>query len=493
MHAKPINNMSRRVRQEWPGIHQCLRQRANGQRKFLRIAVFVPCNSRIYCPDALRPSNTRPRAAPHTITRRSRMKARVARAIARLSLLWDRYKRPVKRTYQVPAMGIAYLYRRYLTGPVFVAVTGSLGKTQVKNAIAVILAKLGDVQFDPGTDNRTYDAAKNLLRVRPSHAACIQEIGLAGPNTMARPVRLYRPDISLITVIRSDHSADFESRHAQVLEKAEVIRVLPEEGWAILNADEPDLDVLRAETRAKICTFGLSEGADVRAENVVARGPAPVSFDLCVAGHKHSVTTRLHGMHNVYTALGAAAVGHVLGLPIDDIADAIGDIEPVSGRMQFVEHDDGVRFLLDDFKASVGSLGAIADYLRGYDSESGRRILVLGSINYGTADLTGDYLQVIDSVADCCDEVLLTGGFTSSLDTARLPAGVRLFETTREVADDLHPRLKSGDLVVIKCRNMHEHLRRVEISRRSTVNCWQMNCDRKSFCEDCPFLRHHLV
>jgi UDP-N-acetylmuramoyl-tripeptide--D-alanyl-D-alanine ligase len=309
---------------------------------------------------------------------------------------------------------------------------------------------------------------------------------------MARPVRLYRPDISVITVIRSDHSADFASRHDHVLEKAVVIRDLSEEGWAILNADEPDLDVLRGETRANICTYGLSENADVRAVNVVARGPDPLRFDLQLAGDSRTVITRLHGMHNVYTVLGAAAVGYVSGLSIVEIGDAIGSIEAVPGRMQFVEHEDGVRFLLDDFKASVGSLGAIADYLRAFDADSGKRILALGSINYGGADLTEDYLRVIESVAGCCDEILLAGEFTSSLDTTRLPASVRLFKTTREVADDLNPRLKSGDLVVIKCRNMHEHLRRIEISRRSTVNCWQMNCERKSFCEQCPFLKHHL-
>jgi UDP-N-acetylmuramoyl-tripeptide--D-alanyl-D-alanine ligase len=420
------------------------------------------------------------------------MNKQLARATARLSLLWDRYKRPVKRTYQVPAMGVAYLYRRLLTRPIFVGVTGSLGKTQLKNSIAVVLSRLGAVQFDPGTDNRTYDAAKNLLRVRQSHAAVVQEIGMAGPNTMTRPVRLYRPDIAVITVIRSDHSADFRSRHEHVLEKAAIIRDLPGDGWAILNADEPDLEVLQAETDANVCTYGLSRQADVRATNVVARGPAPVQFDLVIAGNSRRVRTRLHGKHNVHSALGAAAVGHVVGLPIDEIAQAVESIEAVSGRMQFVEHDDSVRFLLDDFKASAGSLAAIADYLRSFEAGTGRKCLALGSITYGSSDLTGDYLQVIESVVDCCDEILLVGGFTKSLEVTRLPKAVRLFETTRQCADDLLPRLRSGDLVVLKCRNMHEHLRRLEISRRATVNCWQMTCERKSFCDECRFLEEHI-
>jgi UDP-N-acetylmuramoyl-tripeptide--D-alanyl-D-alanine ligase len=390
-------------------------------------------------------------------------------------------------------MGVAFLYRRLLTRPVFVGVTGSLGKTQLKNAIAVVLSRLGTVQFDPGTDNRTYDAAKNLLRVRQSHAACVQEIGLAGPNTMTRPVRLYRPDIAIITVIRSDHSADFGSRHEHVLEKAAIIRDLPEDGWAILNADETDLEVLRAETRANVFTYGISGHADVRATDVTARGPAPVEFDLCIAGENRRVRTRLHGEHNVYSALGAAAVGHVVGLSIDEIALALGQIEAVSGRMQFVEHDDGVRFLLDDFKASVGSLAAVADYLNKFEAGGARKILVLGSINYGSSDITSDYLQVIESVADSCDEILLVGDFTNSLVKARLPGAVRLFETTRQCAEDLLPRVRPGDLVVLKCRNMHEHLRRIEISRRATVNCWQMNCERKSFCDECRFLEEHIV
>jgi UDP-N-acetylmuramoyl-tripeptide--D-alanyl-D-alanine ligase len=389
-------------------------------------------------------------------------------------------------------MGVAFFYRRLLTRPVFVGVTGSLGKTQLKNAIAVVLSRLGAVKFDPGTDNRTYDAAKNLLQVRQSHAAVVQEIGMAGPNTMARPVRLYRPDIAIITVIRSDHSADFGSRREHVLEKAAIIRNLPVDGWAILNADEPELEVLQAETRANVCTYGLSTHADVRAGNVVARGPAPVQFDLCIAGDSQRVTTRLHGEHNVYTALGAAAVGHVVGLPIDEIAMAVGNVEAVSGRMQFVEHDDGVRFLLDDFKASVGSLAAIADYLKNFEAGSARKVLVLGSINYGSGDSTGDYLQVIESVEGGCDEILLVGDFTKSLEITRLPKAVRLFETTRQCADDLLPRVRSGDLVVLKCRNMHEHLRRLEISRRATVNCWQMECERKSFCDECRFLEEHI-
>jgi UDP-N-acetylmuramyl pentapeptide synthase len=130
--------------------------------------------------------------------------------------------------------------------------------------------------------------------------------------------------------------------------------------------------------------------------------------------------------------------------------------------------------------------------LKNFEAGSARKVLVLGSINYGSGDSTGDYLQVIESVEGGCDEILLVGDFTKSLEITRLPKAVRLFETTRQCADDLLPRVRSGDLVVLKCRNMHEHLRRLEISRRATVNCWQMDCERKSFCDECRFLEEHI-
>ena len=404
----------------------------------------------------------------------------------------DRYKRPLKRTYQVPLTGVASVYRRIVKNPVYVGVTGSLGKTQLKSLIAAILSGRGRVQYDPGTDNRTYDAAKNLLQLRPSDFACVQEIGLAGPGTMARPVSVFRPDIAVITNVRSDHGSEFRDRHEHVLEKATIIRALPEAGWAILNADESDLEVLKRQTAANVLTFGLAEHADVRGTNISARPSGALVLDVNYAGVVVTIPTQLHGAHNAYAVLAAAAVGVAAGLPLNEFVDAVGTVVPIPGRMEYVEHADGVRFLLDDFKASAGSLVAVAAYLRTFDAGDGRKILILGSITYGSSDPTGDYLQVIDSVAGYCDEVLLVGFTAAEVENDRLPANIGVFASTRDCAEHLLPRLRSGDLVVVKGRNSDDHLRRLEISRRETVNCWLMDCGKKAFCGDCRFVSQPL-
>ncbi|MFT5418688.1 MAG: UDP-N-acetylmuramoyl-tripeptide--D-alanyl-D-alanine ligase [Gammaproteobacteria bacterium] len=411
---------------------------------------------------------------------------------ARASFFWDSYKRPVKRMYQFPAIGLAYIYRRTLTKPLFVGVTGSLGKTQTKALIAAVLNQRGRTRYDPSTDNRTYDAAKNLLRTSPSHTACLQEIGMAGPGTMARPVGLFRPDIAVITNIRSDHSSEFETRREHVLEKASIIRGLPATGWAILNADEPDLDVLRSETDANVLTYGFAENADVRATRIENFPPKPINIEVSMDGNLQSVATQLHGAHNVYGVLAALAVGRALDLPTSAAVAAIAKVPSVQGRMQYVEHDDGTGFLLDDFKASEGSLATIVDYLQACEINRGSRFVVLGSITHGSDHLVDFYARFIEEVRNHSDEILLVGSLVAELDRSALPDTVRIFATVKQCADYLLPRLRPHDIVVLKGQLRADHLRRIEIRRRTTVNCWQMFCGRTVFCEDCRFIKENL-
>ena len=411
---------------------------------------------------------------------------------ARTSFLWDRYKRPVKRVYQYPAIALAYIYRRTLTKPLFVGVTGSLGKTQTKALIAAVLNQRGSIRYDPSTDNRTYDAAKNLLRTSPSHTACLQEIGMAGPGTMAQPVGLFKPDIAVITNIRSDHASEFETRREHVLEKARIIRSLPATGWAILNADEPDLDILRSETKANVLTYGYAEDADVRATRIENSPPNPISLQVSINDNIQSVATQLHGAHSAYGVLAALAIGQALNLPTGTVAAAIAEVPSVQGRMQYVEHDDGVGFLLDDYKASEGSLGTIVDYLQACNTDRGSRYVVLGSIAYGSDHPVDYYARFIEDVRGCSDEIFLVGSLVAEFDQSALPDAVRIFATVKQCADYLLPRLRAHDIVVLKGRLSTDHLRRIEISRRTTVNCWQMFCKRTVFCEDCRFIKEHL-
>jgi UDP-N-acetylmuramoyl-tripeptide--D-alanyl-D-alanine ligase len=411
--------------------------------------------------------------------------------LARMSNFWDRYKRPVKRLYQIPAIPVAFLYRRMLRRPLFIAVTGSLGKTQTKDLTGAVLTRLGRVRISPTTDNRTYDIAKNLLMTWPWTSACVQEIGAAGPSSLDIPVRVFNPRVAIITNVRSDHSAGFENRDGLVLEKSKIIREVPEDGWAILNADEPDLEVLKSQTRAQVMTYGFSELADIRALEVMSKPPLPVSLRVRTGDQVETVQTRLQGRHVAYSVLAALAVARVAGISLASAARAIESVMPLPGRMQYVRHVDGVEFILDDFKASVDSLPSVIEYIQGI--QAGRTILVLGSISHETEETSAAYMRFLSQARECTDEILLVGDLACNAMPAELPPSVLMFRTTRQASEYLSPRLHTGDFVFLKGLNVYDHLRRIEIARRRPVGCWQMRCERESFCESCPFLEAEIA
>lgn len=420
------------------------------------------------------------------------MTDRIANAISKCSRFWDSVKPPVKRTYQLPLTGIGFLYRRLLRKTTFIGITGSLGKTQTKDLIGTVLMAHGRTRYDPGTDNRTYDVAKNLLQTSPSTRFCVQEIGMDGPGSMRAPVRLFRPDVALITNIRTDHSSEFVTRQEHVDEKAEMVRAIGPDGVAVLNADDAEVRQLAEQVSGRVVTFGLSAGADVRAANVCAEAGKPLSLDLHCDGREFRVTTRLNGAHNAYTVTAVIAVGLALEVPIALMIEVLGAAAPVKGRMELVTHEDGTTFLLDDFKSSVGSLPTIVDYLREQPRDGKSVFVVVGTLMYGSDDAATDYLELIQALAGLCDRILLVLPATVQLDKAHLPSHVQLFRSARSANDYLHANLASGDLVVIKGRLSSDHLRRLELSRHSDVRCWQMDCNRTQYCDECPFVGVNL-
>lgn len=420
------------------------------------------------------------------------MSDRIAKAISKSSRFWDSVKPPVKRTYQLPLTALAFFYRRLLRKTTFIGITGSLGKTQTKELIGSVLIAHGRTRYDPGTDNRTYDVAKNLLQTSLSTQFCVQEIGMDGPGSMRTPVRLLQPDVALITNIRTDHGSDFATREDHVNEKAEMVKALGPDGVAVLNADDSELPQLAGQVSGRVVTFGLSAGADVRAANVCAEPGKPLSLDLHCGDRKYRVTTGLNGAHNAYTVSAVTAVCLALGVPVALIIDVLRSARPMKGRMELITHDDGTKFLLDDFKSSSGSLPAIVEYMRVRPDDGKSVFVVIGTLMYGSDDAARDYLDFIDALTGLCDQILLVLPPAVQLTKAHLPSNVRLFRSAKPANDYLHARLEQGDLVVIKGRLTTDHLRRLELARHSDVRCWRMDCGRTQFCDECPFVGVNL-
>ncbi len=208
---------------------------------------------------------------------------------------------------------IASGYRQLFTLPV-VAITGSNGKTTTKEMVAEILSAMGPVIATEKNYNNEIGVPLTLLRIESRHRAAVVEMGMRKRGEIAQLARgsPFRPSASSPMWGRSTWS--FSARWKASRAKGELVEALDQDGYAVLNADDPYVLKMAARTRAQVVTFGLGADAVVRGERVEHRGLEGSRFILRWDGERVPIILKLPGRHQVMNALAAAAVARCLGL-----------------------------------------------------------------------------------------------------------------------------------------------------------------------------------
>ena len=268
--------------------------------------------------------------------------------------------------------------RRLFRGPV-VAVTGSSGKTTVKEMLAAILAQRGPVLATRGNLNNDLGAPLTLLSISPEHKHAVIELGANHVGEIAYTVALTEPQVSILTNAGTAHVGEFGGPEKIVEAKGEIIDGLAADGIAVLNADDVAFDIWckRAGER-RVLSFSMNgQDADFRAEHVEIGPRGCPQFDLVCAAGRQAIQLQLLGQHNVANALAAAAACSALGLNLDEIAQGLAQLEPVRGRGVISLGHNGVRLIDDTYNANPVAVKAAIETLRQY---SGRKVLVLGDM-----------------------------------------------------------------------------------------------------------------
>lgn len=369
----------------------------------------------------------------------------------------------------------------------WIAVTGSCGKSSTARLLSQVLSAEGECS--PPNENWNYTGTVPLaiLQVKASQRFVVQEVATHLPGTIKRLCRLVQPRVGIVMNVGTDHYSSFKSIENIAVEKADLVRALPSDGIAVLNADDPNVLAMAAASRARVVTFGLSEGADFRAENVRSRWPEPLSFALVHGGTKHDVVTRLHGRHLAPNVLAGLAAAHAAGMPLAKAVRAVRDVEPVSGRMSELRSPDGVAFIRDDFKAPWWGIPLTLEFLA--DASAGRKIAVLGAMSDNPGNKGRKFRRLIAMAAEIADVVVLVGEAAGELNEQL--RGVPKIKPMPDIAaartflDDF---LRRGDLVLLKGM-LADHLERLAWARSREVGCWRARCGRKIQCSACEFLR----
>ncbi|HOW97841.1 MAG TPA: UDP-N-acetylmuramoyl-tripeptide--D-alanyl-D-alanine ligase, partial [Kiritimatiellia bacterium] len=309
-------------------------------------------------------------------------------------------------------------YRRTVTARL-VGVTGSVGKTTVKEMIADALAQAAPTARTPGNWNNDIGLPLSLLAIEPVHRYAVLEAGTNHPGEIAALCRGMRPDWGVVTAIGQGHLEHFGSVEAVAREKADLLRALPAGGLAFLPRDDAWYELLRAAAPCPVVTVSLEAGADYRGR------PDPAGGDRFVVeeretGERAELVSPLPGRHMVANALFAAAVGRRCGLPWAAISAALARYRPPPLRWNRSVVRN-VTFINDAYNANPMSMRAALEAF-GRMAVAGRRWLVLGGmleLGPGECDL---HRQLGRVVAGGPWEGLLAVG----------PRGAWIVEGTRE-------------------------------------------------------------
>lgn len=271
---------------------------------------------------------------------------------------------------------LASIWRKHFTLPL-AAITGSNGKTTVKEMVAAILRQSGDVLATKGNFNNDIGVPLTLFRLHEKHRAAVIEMGANHAGEIQYLCTLARPDVAVITNAAEAHLEGFGSLEGVAHAKGEIFSTLGDEGVVVINADDRFASLwTRLAGNRKIVRFGLNNVADISANWSQAGGMS--LLELKTPSGSCALRLPLPGRHNVMNALAAAAVAQSMGADLGMIKAGLESIKPVVGRLQILQGLPGMQLLNDTYNANPDSFMAALEVLRSLPGDN--KWLVLGDM-----------------------------------------------------------------------------------------------------------------
>jgi UDP-N-acetylmuramoyl-tripeptide--D-alanyl-D-alanine ligase len=256
-----------------------------------------------------------------------------------------------------------------------VGVTGSVGKTSVKDLTAAVTARRWRTAAAERSYNNEQGLPVTILNAPDDTEALVLELGMRGFGEITRLAEVGRPTIGVVTLVAEAHTERVGGVEGVARAKAELVEALPPEGVAVLNADQPVVVDMARRTQARVVTFGAALG-DVRAVDVRLDQAARARFTLVTPAGDADVALAVPGVHMVTNAAAAAAVGLALDVALADIAAGLAEARLSPWRMALEQTASGAWVLNDAYNANPTSMRAALDALGAIPAD--RRIAVLG-------------------------------------------------------------------------------------------------------------------
>ncbi|MGZ8163349.1 MAG: UDP-N-acetylmuramoyl-tripeptide--D-alanyl-D-alanine ligase, partial [Methylobacter sp.] len=332
-----------------------------------------------------------------------------------------------------------------------VGITGSNGKTTVKEMVAAILGINDNVLFTQGNLNNDMGVPLTLLRINEQHRYAVIEMGANHPGEIQYTSTYAQADVVVITNVGPAHIEGFGSVDGVARAKGEIIQTLKEHGIAILYRDDDYFSYWKSVAGIrKIMSFGLNDGADVTARSIkteIRNNQFATTFELVTAQGSLAVKLKLAGRHNVINALTATAACLALDIELEQIKQGLESVIPVTGRLQPLVSRLGNIVIDDTYNANSASLKAGLDVLANCEGEPW---LVLGAFG----ELGPESLKIHEEIGELIKSRgivrLLAIGSDARNTVKSFGQGATFFETQQNLIEVLKQELKGDETILIK-------------------------------------------
>ena len=340
---------------------------------------------------------------------------------------------------------IATLYRQTMPCPA-IALTGSNGKTTVKEMIANILP--APAHATPGNFNNELGVPLSLFQLKPQHRYAVFELGANHAGEIAKTVSMVQPQVTLINNIAPAHIEGFGSIDGVAHAKGEIHQGLMDGGTAIINDDDDYAHFWDSLLKdKKVRRFSCQKQADVTSKHLHLDARGCARFVLTTPEGKADIQLEVPGMHNVSNALAAAACTGALGISLDDISTGLASFKGVSGRMTYLKGKNRSIVIDDTYNANLRSVLTAIEVL---SQHKGQRILVFGDMGELGQWSQKHHQQVGEAARQHGIDMLLACGTQSKITAEAFGEGSRHYASQLEMLAELIEKLDENTTVLVK-------------------------------------------